>query len=71
MKEYWESYIDRINEAYDLVVEMANYKVEVQVEVSDEAVKLLDHMLKTIEDDAYKAADAIAMMGKQAYEYQA
>jgi len=69
VKEYWQAHLDAINEAYDVIVEMANYKVEVQVEVSDEALNLLDHMLGKIEDDAYKAAEAIAYMGEQMFEY--
>jgi len=64
VKEYYQARLDAINEAYDNLVEMANYKVEIQVDVSDEALKILDFMLAKIEDDAYKAADAIAIMGQ-------
>ena len=69
VKEYWDQEMEYLNEKYDLLVEMASYTVEVKVQVSESALKILDFMLKQVEDDAYAAAKAIATLGKKSSEY--
>lgn len=55
-----------INQIYDLRLEEVTYMVRVDIEASDDALKILDYLLKQIKDDAWSAAEAIAYMGQQA-----
>ena len=65
-KEALQQLQDYINEIYDLQLEEVTYAVEVDIEASDDALEILDYLLSRIEDDAWKAAEAIAYMGNQA-----
>ena len=65
-KEALQQLQDYINEIYDLQLEEVTYAVEVDIEASDDALEILDYLLGRIEDDAWKAAEAIAYMGNQA-----
>ena len=65
-KEALQQLQDYINEIYDLQLEEITYAVEVDIEASDDALEILDYLLNRIEDDAWKAAEAIAYMGEQA-----
>lgn len=65
-KEALQQLQDYINEIYDLQLEEVTYAVEVDIEASDDALEILDYLLTRIEDDAWKAAEAIAYMGNKA-----
>ena len=65
-KEALQQLQDYINEIYDLQLEEVTYAVEVDIEASDDALEILDYLLSRIEDDAWKAAEAITYMGEQA-----
>lgn len=65
-KEALQQLQDYINEIYDLQLEEITYAVEVDIDASDDALEILDYLLSRIEDDAWKAAEAITYMGEQA-----
>ena len=56
---------DRANALLDKQLEKIQYKVDLQIEFSDDELGYLEHMLGRIEDKAFSAADAIANIGKQ------
>lgn len=53
----------------DLDYEDLEYQIEIKTIVNNSALKKLDFQLKLIEDDAYAAAEAIALMGQKAENY--
>jgi TP901 family phage tail tape measure protein len=65
-KEALQQLQDYINEIYDLQLEEITYAVEIDIEISDDKLEILDYLLSRIEDDAWKAAEAITYMGEQA-----
>ena len=68
-KEALQQLQDYINEIYDLQLEEVTYTVEIDIEGSEYALEILDYLLGQIEDDAWKAAEAISNMGLQANEF--
>ena len=65
-KEALQQLQDYINQIYDLQLEEVTYAVEIDIEASEDALEILDYLLGRIEDDAWKAAEAITYMGEQA-----
>lgn len=57
---------DMLNELADLRLEKLKYNVEVRIELNDDDLKLLDHLLNEIEDDAFAAAEKIDLLGDKA-----
>lgn len=57
---------DMINEQFDQLLEMTATKLELDIQVNDQDLEFLDYLLNKIDDDAYKAAEAIALMGDKA-----
>ena len=57
---------EMLNEKFDMMLEKTDLAVTLKVDVSDDALKVLDFMLERIDEDAYKAAERIALIGKQA-----
>jgi TP901 family phage tail tape measure protein len=53
------------NQLYDLQLEKVDYKVQLQIEFSDDELKYLEYLLERIENKAFSAAEAIANLGKQ------
>ena len=60
---------DKTEELLDLDYEELEYKIEIKLQVQDWGLKTLERRLKNIEDDAFAAAEAIEIMGKQADKY--
>lgn len=56
---------DLANEIYDAKLEEAQYKVDLQIEFSDEELEHLEYLLERIEDKGFAAAEAIANLGLQ------
>lgn len=65
-KEALQELQDYINDIYDLQLEEITYSVEIDIEAAEFSLELLDHLIGLIEDDAWDAADAIALMGEKA-----
>lgn len=62
--ETWEQLgldiAEKLDELYDTMVEAITYRMEFGMEITEEQLKLIEHRLKKIEDNAYKTAEAIA-----------
>ena len=61
---------DKLEKLYDLQTKLADvifektqYKIEIKIAVKDDELEYLDYLLSKIEDDAYSAAEAIALIG--------
>jgi TP901 family phage tail tape measure protein len=57
---------DSENEAYDLLVEITDTKLELKLEVNEEDLKLLDYYLGKLGDDIYDIAEAITLLTQEA-----
>ena len=56
---------NKLNELADLYLKLTQEQVEMRIDVSDDQLKMLEYQLEKIEDDAYKTAEAIALLGDQ------
>lgn len=56
---------DLLNEAFDKKLEKVQYQVELRVSINEDDMEYFDYMLSKIEDDAYAAAEAIALLGDE------
>lgn len=56
---------DLANEIYDAKLEELEYKVDLQIEFSDDELKALEYQLGRIEEKAFSAAEALANLGEQ------
>ena len=65
-EEQQENLNDMLNEQFDQLLEIVNTELELNIQVNDQDLNLLDHLLNKVNDDAYKAAEAIALMGDKA-----
>ena len=54
--------IDELNDAF---FELITTKIELKISIADDDAKLLEYFLEKYSDDAYKAAEAISIFGKQ------
>lgn len=61
---------DLANEIYDAKLEELDYKVNLQVEFSDDELSYLEYLLERIENKAFSAAEAIANLGLQTQSVQ-
>ena len=68
MEDEYQKLLDMQNEIYDKLLEQIEYKIEIDVKLSEDADKFFDFMLGLIEDQAYSAAEALAYLGKKADE---
>jgi len=60
--------IEQMDDLADKLLELTKTKVELKIDISDDKIELLDYMLEKIEDDAYKVAEAIALIGDKTSE---
>lgn len=68
---YEEQMIDlteQIDALADQLLDLTKMKVEIQIDISDDKLEMLDYMLEKINDDAYQAAEAIALLGDKTGE---
>lgn len=56
---------DLENKIRDNILEGIQAKVDIQIEVNDDDIAFLDHLLGNLENSAYDAAEAIAYLGQQ------
>ena len=59
-------YQNLINQRIDLQLQKVQYKVELELDVENDEIELLEYQLSLIEDDAFKSAEAITLLTKQA-----
>ena len=57
---------DLINQRLDLLLEEVQYEVELKLNVSDDSLQLIEFQLNMLEDNAFKAAEAIEYQTEQA-----
>lgn len=56
---------------FDSLLEEAQIKIELKLNVSNDRLEYIDYLLTKIDDDAYQAAEAIALLGEQTGETMA
>ena len=59
-------YQNLINQRIDLQLQKVQYKVELELDVENDEMQLLEYQLSLIEDDAFKSAEAVTLLTKQA-----
>lgn len=64
--EQYQAVVDAKAELLSLQLQKIDYKVQLGVEWEDDDIERLDFLLGRIEDDAYKAAEAIGLLGDKA-----
>lgn len=60
------AYQELLNQRLDLMLEQVQYEVELKLNVSDDSLKLIEFQLNMLEDNAFKAAEAIEFQAEQA-----
>ena len=65
VRDKQQEIIDAQNELYDLQLEKIDYKVNLQIEFSDDELEHLEYLLERIEAKGFSAAEAIANLGQQ------
>ena len=65
VRDKQQEIIDAQNELYDLQLEKIDYKVNLQIEFSDDELEHLEYLLERIEEKGFAAAEAIANLGQQ------
>ena len=57
--------VDNNIRKYEKLFESVTYTIEVKLDIEEDQIKLLDHLLTMMEDKAFSAADAIALLGQK------
>lgn len=65
VKDAQQEIIDNQNAVIDSLLEEAEFTVEFKIEADEFTMEVLEHFLSRLEDDAFAAADAIALIGQQ------
>lgn len=66
LRDEEEAYQDLLRQRIDLKLEKIQYSVEVQLEIPDNEIAVLEYKLGKIEDDAFKSAEAISLLTREA-----
>ena len=61
--------IDIQNQLADSLREQIEAKLKIDIDISDDELKLLDYYLDKLEDNAYDAAEAIGLIGQQTEQW--
>jgi len=64
-EEESQKLIDLMNEMQDQLLDLTKTKVELEITLKDDELEYLEYQLSKIEDDAYAAAEAIALIGRR------
>ena len=67
-EEQWAKMAEYLDELADAALELTKIKIDLDISFSDDKIELLDYMLEKIEDNAYKAAEAISLLGDKTDE---
>ena len=57
--------MEKKNQKYQKLFEDVTYSIQVDLDIDEDKLKLLDHALTMLEDQAFSTAEAIALMGDQ------
>lgn len=66
LRDAESEYQDLINQRIDLQLQKVQYKIELELDVENDEMEFLEYQLSLIEDDAFKSAEAITLLTKQA-----
>ena len=66
LRDEESEYQDLLNQRIDLALEKVQYEVELKLNVSDDSLALIEFQLNMLEDNAFKAAEAIEFQAEQA-----
>lgn len=66
VEEQADAVNDQTDELYAKSLEKIEYKVQIKVDIADDDKAYIDFLMQKIEDDAFAAADAIGLLGKDA-----
>jgi hypothetical protein len=50
---------------YDFNMEKIEYTVQIKVDIADDDKAYIDFLMQKVEDDAFAAADAIGLLGRE------
>jgi len=67
-EEEWIKLREYLDDLADSALELTKLKIDLDISISDDTLALLDYMLEKIEDNAYKAAEAISLLGDKTNE---
>ena len=56
---------EQLDDVADMVLELAQLKIELKLDINEDAMEYLEYMLNKLDDDAYSTAKAIALIGAQ------
>lgn len=65
LQEEGEKLTDIINAIADAKLEKLKYNVQLHLDIDDDELKYIDYMLNRVSDDAFKAAETIALLGEK------
>ena len=65
VEEQAETLNDQLDELYSKNLEKIEYNVQIKVDIADDDKAYIDFLMQKIEDDAFTAADAIGLMGRE------
>lgn len=65
LRDETQKLLDEQNELFDMELEKIDYKVNLQIEFSDDELEHLEYLLERIEEKGFAAAEAIANLGQQ------
>ena len=68
LAEETQALTDMQNEQFDAMLDKLKYKIDLQIDFSDDELEYLDYLLNKIEDSAFDTAKAIALIGDKAEE---
>ena len=68
-KDELQTLSEYMEELSDKALELTQIKFELNISIIEDQLEWLDYSLSEIEDDAYSAAKAIALMGEQTSQY--
>lgn len=66
LRDEEEAYQDLLRQRFDLKLAKIQYSVEIQLEIPDSEIAVLEYKLGRIEDDAFKSAEAIGLLTREA-----
>ena len=67
-EEQWIKLREYLDDLANSALELTKLKIDLDISISDDTLGLLDYMLEKIEDNAYKAAEAISLLGDKTNE---
>ena len=66
LRDEEQEYQDLINQRLDAELSKIQYAIELKVNLAEDGLNVLEYQLNKLEDDAFKAAEAVALFGQKA-----